>query len=944
MSFLTNLFSGEKNALDTYRKELDLANSYADEITKLSQEEIRKEILEFRSELGKFEHTNEIKKKLWDIAPRVFALVREATKRALNKPHFDVQIIGGFVLAKGGIAEMKTGEGKTQTAVLSLVLYALAGKGAHIVTVNDYLARWHASIMGPIFHYLGLSVASIQHEQSFLYDTSYQPDNEEIERLQGQTQGLVMDVKHMRPISRKEAYAADVTYGTNNEFGFDYLRDNMVQHFEQMVQRDLFFAIVDEVDSILIDEARTPLIISMPDSDPTQKYYDFAKMVDKLEAEKDYLLNEKHKTATLTDEGINRVEDLLKVKNIYDTTKGVQTLHHIEQALRARANYLRDRDYVVREGEVIIVDEFTGRLMYGRRYSEGLHQAIEAKEGVKIQAESKTLATITFQNLFRLYDVLSGMTGTAKTEEEEFFKIYQLLVTPVPTHKPMVRSDLADVIYKTEDAKFKAIAKEVKERHANGQPILIGTVSIAKNELLAEYLKKEGLSFEILNAKNHEREAHIISQAGRFKAITLATNIAGRGVDILLGGNPVDEEEAKAVREAGGMHILGSERHESRRIDNQLRGRAGRQGDPGSSQFFCSMEDDLMRLFGGERMKGLMTKLGLPDDQPIEAKLVSRSIESAQKKIEGLNFDTRKHVLEFDDVLNHQRNVIYKRRRKYLTSNNILPVSPLKKEEEVSTSHFLEKNEPEELLEEHTQPKNIKDEILDLIHSEISDIVTSAITMPEEAFEDKKTALDYIFEGIGVFIPLNESLKGNIQEAYQNAGDREFAITDSIFQFAEKYYEEKEQEFGKEIFEGALRYVVLQSLDNFWMDHLDTMDHLRDSVRLRGYGQRDPLVEYKKEGFAMFQRLMKEIDRQIVYTIFKINIQVQKQSPVIDQNKLVTNLSDGSSNKTSSAPKDPKFESIGRNDPCPCGSGKKYKRCGLINSEEHQKLMSQKVA
>ncbi|HVY67757.1 MAG TPA: preprotein translocase subunit SecA, partial [Patescibacteria group bacterium] len=527
-----------------------------------------------------------------------------------------------------------------------------------------------------------------------MFDSAYEPEEEEIKQLEGETQGLVMDVKHMRPVSRREAYAADITYGTNNEFGFDFLRDNMVQHFGQIVQRELFFVIVDEVDSILIDEARTPLIISAPDMEPTSKYVEFARLVDRLDAAADYTVDEKHKAASLTDGGITKIEQFLKVPNIYDTSRGVTTIHHIEQALRARTLFKKDRDYVVREGEIIIVDEFTGRLMFGRRYSEGLHQAIEAKEGVKIQQESKTLATITFQNLFRLYKKLAGMTGTAKTEEEEFFKIYRLTVEQIPTYRPMIRQDDADAVYKTETAKFQAIAKEIKRRHQKGQPVLIGTVSIAKNEELAGVMKREGLDFEVLNAKNHEHEARIISQAGRLGAITLATNIAGRGVDILLGGNPADAGEAEAVRQAGGLHILGTERHESRRIDNQLRGRAGRQGDPGSSQFFVSMEDDLMRLFGGERMKSLMNTLGLPDDQPIEAGIVSKSIEQAQKKIEGLNFDTRKHVLEFDDVLNHQRNVIYKKRRGFLAGS------------------------PE------SAEIRLKEEILKLVRSELDELVT----------------------------------------------------------------------------------------------------------------------------------------------------------------------------------------------------------------------------
>ena len=913
MSFFKRLFNGQASALDKYSEQVKEVNSYKDAVEKLSQEEIQKEIDNFRTELSTLKEEKEIFEQLDDIAPRVFALTREVAKRSIAQFHYDVQVTGGFALAKGRIAEMKTGEGKTLTATLPLALYALAGKGAHLVTVNDYLARWQASLMGPVYHYLGLSVASIQHEASFLYDPSYKPEQEEIDKLEGDTKGLIMDVKHMRPVSRKQAYNADITYGTNNEYGFDFLRDNMVQHVDQLVQRELFFAIVDEVDSILIDEARTPLIISQPDTEPTSKYYDFAKLVDRLDEEKDYSVDEKRKAASLSDAGINRIEDILKVPNIYDTSKGVTTIHHIEQALRARTLFKKDRDYVVRDGEIIIVDEFTGRLMFGRRYSEGLHQAIEAKENVKIQQESKTLATITFQNLFRLYKKLAGMTGTAKTEEEEFFKIYQLHVEIIPTNREMVRQDGADVVYKTEEAKFKAIAQEVKERNKKGQPVLIGTVSIAKNEMLAEILKSEGLKFELLNAKNHEREAHIISQAGRLKQITLATNIAGRGVDILLGGNPIDQDEAKAVRDAGGLHILGTERHESRRIDNQLRGRAGRQGDPGSSQFFVSMEDDLMRLFGGERMKNLMTKLGMADDQPIEARMVSSSIESAQKKIEGLHFDSRKSVLEFDDVLNHQRNVMYKKRRGYLAG------TPESKE------------------------IDLKQDILEMVREEIQDLVTSSLNILDE-LGNKKEDWDNLYKKAGTIIPVDQALINKIKEASENAADKEFAVVDTLYQAAEAFWESKEKEMGKEIFEGAQRFVALQALDNLWMEHLDTMDHLRDSVRLRGYGQRDPLVEYKKEGYILFQNLVKEMSRQIVYSVFHISVQVQ-QKPVQQQSltNLITNSSAGGVVQASGLPQDPAMQNIGRNDPCPCGSGKKFKKCGLLNTEEHMTNMAKKI-
>ncbi len=910
MSFLGRLLGIEKNALERYESELETTNSHREAVVALSENAMKEELAGYRAELAAIAEKAELFQRLRELTPRVFAIVREATGRTTGKPHYDVQIVGGMALADGKIAEMKTGEGKTQTAVLPLVLFALAGKGVHLVTVNDYLARWQASLMGPIFRYLGLTVASIQHEKSFRYDPGYAPDEEEVQRLEAETEGLVMDVKHMRPVTRREAYAADVTYGTNNEFGFDYLRDNMARHERMLTQRDLFYAIVDEVDSILIDEARTPLIISAPDSEPTTKYYDFAAMVEQLSEHEHFEVDEKKKATTLTDAGINRVEQLLKVPNIYDTSKGVTTIHHVEQALRAKTLFKKDRDYVVRDGGVVIVDEFTGRLMFGRRYSEGLHQAIEAKENVQIQQESKTLATITFQNLFRLYARLAGMTGTAKTEEEEFYKIYQLPVEQVPTHHPMVRADAADTVYKTEKAKFEAIAKEVRRRHDTGQPVLIGTVSIAKNEQLAEQLKAEGVPFELLNAKNHEREAHIIAQAGRLGAVTLATNIAGRGVDILLGGNPVDPKEAELVKKAGGLFVLGTERHESRRIDNQLRGRSGRQGDPGASQFYVSMEDDLLRLFGGERMKGLMNTLGLPDDQPLDSSLVSRSIEQAQKKIEGLNFDSRKHVLEFDDVLDHQRKVIYRIRRRYLPG---LPVS--------------------------AGQKPLKDEIFELIEKEIEDLVRYELAS-ETAGGDPADAFGRITAAVKAMIPLSAVQEKALADAYENAPDREFALIDSLTKSARELLDGKEKDAPAEAFDEMLRFVALHSLDSLWMEHLETMDHLRDSVRLRGYGQREPLVEYKREGYEQFQRLIAEINKQIAYTVFRVTVQVQEQ-PVVPVEGVQLSSSQG--NERGSASADAAASTTGRNDPCPCGSGKKYKKCGLLNTPEHQQLMAKKA-
>ncbi len=886
MSFLEKIFGGNKQVVSKLQKTVDQINALDSKFTALSDQQIKDQVQIWKDELKGKEY-EEQKKRLDEILPEVFALTREAARRSVGQRHYDVQLIGGVVLHRGQIAEMKTGEGKTLTATLPLALNALTGRGTHLVTVNDYLARWQASLMGPIYHALGLSIASIQHEKSFLYDPTYQPEEEEIKQMEAETQGLVLDVKHMRPVSRREAYAADITYGTNNEFGFDYLRDNMVGSLEQMTQRELHYAIVDEVDSILIDEARTPLIISAPDTDPTDKYYQFASLVEKLTEGPDYVVDEKKKGVALSEEGITKLEKLLNVKNIYEQ-EGISTVHHLEQALRARSLFKRDKDYVVRDGEIIIVDEFTGRLMFGRRYSDGLHQAIEAKENVKIQQESKTLATITFQNYFRIFKKLAGMTGTATTEAEEFYSIYKLEVVEIPTHKPMIRIDRADSVYKSEQGKFAAITREIKERHKKGQPILVGTVSIQKNELLAEHLRKAGLPFEILNAKNHEREAHIISQAGRFGAITVATNIAGRGVDILLGGNPIDPEEAARVREAGGLAVIGTERHESRRIDNQLRGRSGRQGDPGSSQFFVSVEDELMRLFGGDRLHGLMEKLGIPEDQPIENGLVSRSIESAQKKIEGMNFDTRKHVLEYDDIMNKQREIIYRKRREWLVKD-----------------------------------ANLKDEVLALVEKEVREIISNHFLTENE--------IQAMFDALNAIFPVGNVEASEMIEISKQAGNAEFALIDYAVDLAKRRYEEKEKAMPEAgIMRQIERVTSLQSLDNLWMEHLDTMEHLRESVGLRGYGQRDPLVEYKRESFDLFKRLRAEINKNIVYTVYHIGIVPQASAPI----ELVAGP----------APENvsPEGETVGRNDPCFCGSGRKYKKCGLLNTTEHQANMVKK--
>ncbi|OGE90894.1 MAG: preprotein translocase subunit SecA [Candidatus Doudnabacteria bacterium RIFCSPHIGHO2_01_FULL_50_11] len=833
------------------------------------------------------EHVQELKRKiesyLQGILPDAFASIREAAKRTLGQRHFDVQLMGGMVLHQGKIAEMRTGEGKTLSSTTAAYLNALPGLGVHLVTVNDYLARRDASWMGQVYDYLGLSVGVIQHDRSFRFEKTAPipaPGQIEVAAI-----AQVLDVRNLTACPRQEAYRCDITYGTNNEYGFDYLRDNMAQSLEQKVQRELYYAIVDEVDSILIDEARTPLIISAPDTEPTDQYYQFSKIVAELDPAKDYAVDEKKKSATITEEGIGRVEKMLGVDNIY-VERGITTVHHLEQALRARTLYKLDRDYVVREGQIIIVDEFTGRLLPGRRYSEGLHQAIEAKEGVTVQRESKTLATITFQNYFRLYTKIAGMTGTAMTEAEEFQKIYGLDPIVVPTNKPMIRQDMPDLVYKSEKGKHQALVEQVRERHAAGQPVLIGTVSIEKNELISNVLKRAGVPHQVLNAKNHEQEAKIIAQAGRAGAVTLATNIAGRGVDIILGGSPYNETEARKVLGTGGLHVLGTERHESRRIDNQLRGRSGRQGDPGSSQFLVSLEDDLIRLFGGDRVQRLMTSMGIPDDMPIAHGLVSRVIEQAQKKIEGLNFDVRKHVLEFDGVMNKQREVIYRIRNRALSTE-----------------------------------ADIKEEVLNKIRTEIESLVAQ--------HKSSEAPAEKLIDALQAFFPADRT------QVLEKLDSNEAA--DSIFELSKRVYEEKESRLGPEIMRHIEKLVVLQSIDSLWMEHLDTMEHLRASVRLRGYAQRDPLIEYKREGFDFFQALLAEIDKQIVYTIYKVDLATQ---PLPSTQQMVTNNTSGGASypRQSALP-----AKVGRNDPCPCGSGKKYKKCGLLNTPEHQKLMNGKT-
>ena len=817
-------------------------NSYEPDISKLNDEELKNKTPEFRERLNKGEALD-------DILPEVFAVVREAAKRVTGMRPFDVQLIGGIVLHQGKIAEMATGEGKTLVATMPAYLNALNGNSVHIVTVNDYLAKRDRHWMGGIYEFLGLKVGLIQHD--------------------------------MRIDERKKAYEADITYGTNNEFGFDYLRDNMAVRLEDVVQKGYHFAIVDEVDSILIDEARTPLIISGPSEESTKMYQQANRIATRLQKDVDYKVYEKEKTITITEEGVSRIEGLLQIKNLYDE-KNMNVQHHIIQALKAQRLFKRDVDYIVKNGEVIIVDEFTGRLMFGRRYSDGLHQAIEAKEGVVIARENQTLATITFQNYFRLYKKLSGMTGTAKTEEEEFIHIYNLPVVVIPPNKKLIRNNYADVIYRTEREKFKAVIKEIVEVHKMGRPILVGTVSIDKSETLSRLLKKENIGHNVLNAKNHEREAEIIAQAGQGRNVTISTNMAGRGTDIVLG---------EGIAKLGGLHVVGTERHESRRIDNQLRGRSGRQGDPGSSRFFLSLEDDLMRLFGSDRISGIMEKLGMEEDIPIEHPLVTRSIESAQKKVEGRNFEIRKQLLDFDNEMEYQRKVIYEQRRMVLES------------------------------------KDVKEHILEMAKDTIENILknyTNKEIYPEEwDWSGLKDHFMQIFS-ISLVIPKEEIPKLSIPKLQDFLTEKAFEI-----------YELREKEFTPPLMRQIERMIVLRVVDREWKDNLRRLDELKQGIGLRAYGQKDPLMEYHFEAHNMFQEMINSIKEEVVKFIYKVRLKKEESQGVRQARRETPTPIVSSQIKKSPFVKrkgleeeaGQKKKKIGRNDPCPCGSGLKYKHC-----------------
>jgi len=830
-------------------------NSLEDTMSGLSNEELAQKTEKFRDELSSG-------KTLDDIMEEAFAVVREVSRRTIELRHFDVQLIGGYVMHKGKIAEMKTGEGKTLVAALSLYLNGIEGKGAHLVTVNDYLARRDAAWMGPIYLFLGLTVGVIQPDKSFYVEWD---DKENF------TTKLI-------PCERKQAYDCDITYGTNNEFGFDYLRDNMKYDFSDYVQRELNYAIVDEVDSILIDEARTPLIISGPTEESTDKYYNINAVVKNLKNEEHYTVQEKEKSASLTDKGISYVENALGVGNLYDI-KNIDTLHFANNALKAHAVFKKDVDYVVQNDEVIIVDEFTGRLMPGRRYSDGLHQALEAKEGVKIESENQTLASITFQNYFRMYNKLAGMTGTAETEAGEFMEIYSLGVIVVPTHMPMIRTDHPDQIYRTLDEKYKAISREIDEMHKKGKPVLVGTVSIEKSEILSKLLSKLGVPHEVLNAKNHEREATIVAKAGDKGAVTIATNMAGRGTDIKI------NDEVKSL---GGLHIVGTERHESRRVDNQLRGRSGRQGDPGSSRFFLSLEDDLLRIFGSEKISYIMNKLGIEEGESIEHPMITRAIENAQKKVEGMHFEIRKHLLEYDDVMNQQRQIIYSLRKEILEGKDI-----------------------ESILLENIE--NVVDSLFErYVNSEIID--------PEGLNVEIRKIFDMDFSVDGI--------------DDKNASE----YREDLLKRAREKLEHKKEEFG-EHFTGFARFLMMNVLDTKWKDHLLNMDYLRDSVGLRGYGQQDPLIEYKKESYNLFVGMMESIGFETVEYMMRVQVKIDENVQLKEKERKTKeerrdifseNREEGGEKRQPVKRSQPK---VGRNDPCPCGSGKKYKKCCGANEK-----------
>ena len=880
LSFLKNLFNENDKRVRSCQKIIDKINALEDDITKLNDEELSAKTDYFKKQLKKG-------KQLDDLLPEAFAVVREAVKRTVGERAYDVQLISAITLHQGAIAEQRTGEGKTHSVIFPAYLNALTGKGVHIITPNDYLTRVGTGWYPQALNLLGISTSCLIHEQSFILDPQYTDETEKIDDR----------LAHLRPVSRQEAYLADVTYGTNNEFGFDYLRDHMAPHQDQMVQRSHYFAIVDEVDFVLIDEARTPLIISSPNNQPTDKYYKFAEIAKQLQPT-DYVIDEKSRSATLSEYGIRKVERILNVSNLYE--ESFETIHYIENAIKAIALFHKDKDYVIKDGQVVIVDEFTGRLMDGRRWSDGLHQAVEAKESVTVQRESQTWATITFQNYFRLYEKLAGMTGTAATESEEFKKIYNLDVVSIPTHKPIQRNDEHDLIFKTQRAKYTAIANFVEERYKAGQPVLIGTTSIEKNEVISSLLRKKGLPHQVLNAKNHRSEAEIIARAGKKGGITVATNMAGRGVDIILGGpkDGVDKDKWKKDHEEvlslGGLCVIGTERHESRRIDNQLRGRSGRQGDPGFSQFYIALDDDIMRIFGGEKISSLMERFNMPEDTPLTHPLVSRVIEQIQVKVEGFHFDARKNLVEYDDVINKQRQIVYRLRDQIL---------------------FNQKHSP--------------DKNKDIVFKYLSNQVNNLISI-NTSYDNGKSDIDKAVLEFMEILPINSTDKSRLKKDMEKASQP----AEVLIKILSDQWESRIRMFGHEITDSILAFSVVSTLDPLWVEHLTTLDNLRDSVRLRGYAQKDPLVEYRKEGFEMFQRLMEQFEYNLARKLFRLE-------PVAPQTVHPVNTNEGRGESMENIPQDTQPDTplpplpqpvkndkvVGRNDPCPCGSGKKYKKC-----------------
>ncbi len=1023
LKFVQNIFDTNQRYLNQYQAIVDEINALEPSIRKLTDEELTAQTDKFKKRIKKqlatinpqtIEEEKAAEKEILDdLLPEAFATVREVSRRITGMRHFDVQLLAGIAIHNSMITEQKTGEGKTLTVTCPLYLNSLLGKGCHLVTVNDYLAEIGVGWMGPIYDFLNVSAAVIVHDESKLYNPDIDSESRGDERLE-----------HFQNITRQEAYLADITYGTNNEFGFDYLRDNMVQSLDKLAQRRDFahhFAIIDEADSILIDEARTPLIISAPDTEPTDKYYEYAKLVKTLSKDHDYKIDEKAKTAMLTDLGVKRLEKKLGVDNLYEEDFSV--IHHIETALKAMAVFQRDKEYIVRDNEVIIVDEHTGRLMYGRRYSDSLHQAIEAKEGVPIQQESKTLATISIQNYFRMYDKLSGMTGTAVTEADEFNQIYETDVVAIPTYKPIIRDDKPDVIYKTQSAKFSAIAKKVEKINETGQPILIGTRSIENNQIVSNFLQRKGVKHNILNAKNHEKEAFIIADAGKKGAITVATNIAGRGVDIILGGakpelkdfrkenptdkkidvpekyqdidlppsiNPANYDLAKYQKElnkwkkrnqeviaAGGLFVIGSERHEARRIDNQLRGRSGRLGDPGASQFFVSLEDEIMRIFGGDKISKVMDFLNIEEDQPIENKMISKSIESAQVKVETFFFDQRKRLVDFDDVMNKHREIIYQRRRRLLElSTHEVEEKPAKDEDEATTTAKKQESiaettvKPDNLID--AKAASVKDEILEYIRDETKAIYNQYL--PDDSTAAEEDIEDLVNE-FAKIVPFDENSQQRIEEKLlqtQTQSD-EANIYQELLNLVKDVYQAKESKLPDETMRRLERYVILSTIDEKWIDHLDQMQALKEGIWLRG-DKDTVLSEYKKEAFLMFDNLISTIESTVARRIFRVQPSRRRTLTTAAQQLLdradfqkedvnepiskevadaqtptgatVPQSVDGSSSDLASALRKAgsvnqtgqgnKKAKIGRNDPCPCGSGLKYKECGLIKSPQHR--------